>query len=89
MKHMLADISNGLLLVYLGIMALLYTLGFLHWHGMWQLNRWWPLLLVAAGLSVLTRRALPFSLALLILLVLVSILLFYLGGLYFVCPGTV
>jgi len=83
------DISNGLLLVYLGVMAFLYTLGFLRWHGMWELTRWWPLLLVAAGLSILTRRALPFSLALLILLVLVSVILFYVGGLYLVCPGTV
>jgi len=86
---MLEDISNGLLLVYIGVMALLYSLGFLRWHGIWEVTRWWPLLLIATGLSVLSRRALPFSLALLILLVLATVLLYYLGSLSFACPGTV
>ena len=50
------SIFGPLLLVTIGVILLLNTMGTLDWSIWWQLLRLWPILLVAAGLDLLIGR---------------------------------
>jgi hypothetical protein len=64
----------GLLLLFLGIVFLLQSLGVIPW-GLWHiLWRLWPVLIITAGLSILLRRLNPWFASLLILIILFACL---------------
>lgn len=64
----------GLLLLYLGIVFLLQSLGIIPW-GLWHiLWRFWPVLIIIAGLGILLRRLNPWFASLLILIILFACL---------------
>jgi len=57
----------GIFLVFLGIVFLLQTLDVLHW-GLWGiLWRFWPVLIIVAGLGILLRRCNAWLVSLLVL----------------------
>ncbi len=64
----------GIFLLFLGIIFLLQTLNVLPW-GLWgTLWRFWPVLIIAAGLSILLRRYNPWLVSALILVLLFAFL---------------
>ncbi len=64
----------GILLLYLGIVFLLQTLGVLPW-GLWaKLWQFWPVLLIIMGLGMLFRHHKPWLVGLLILVLLLACL---------------
>jgi hypothetical protein len=50
------DILGPVLLIAIGVILLLNTLGVLEWAVWWRLIRLWPVLLIAAGLDLLLGR---------------------------------
>jgi hypothetical protein len=60
----------GIILVFLGVVLLLMTTGYLPWELWRTLWRFWPVLIIIAGLNILLRNLSPWLLSLLILLVL-------------------
>lgn len=50
------SLFGPLLLVFIGCILLLNTLGMLEWSIWWQILRLWPVLLIAAGLELLIGR---------------------------------
>lgn len=54
-------LSNGLLLVLLGVVLMLNTFGILSWTVWFNVLRYWPLLLVAAGVGIVFGRRIPGS----------------------------
>ncbi|MFN2224851.1 MAG: LiaI-LiaF-like domain-containing protein, partial [Anaerolineae bacterium] len=50
------DILGPVLLIAIGIILLLNTMGILEWSVWWRLIRLWPVLLIAAGLELLLGR---------------------------------
>jgi hypothetical protein len=64
------SIFGPLLLITIGVILLLNTMGILDWSIWWQLLRLWPILLIAAGLDLLIgRRSLLGSLVAAILII--------------------
>jgi hypothetical protein len=51
-----ANLFGPLLLIFIGCIFLLNTLGMLEWSIWWQILRLWPVLLIAAGLELLIGR---------------------------------
>lgn len=65
---------GGVILLFLGIVFLLQTLGVLPW-GLWgTLWRFWPVVLILVGLGIILRRFNPWLVSLLILAVLLACL---------------
>jgi hypothetical protein len=60
----------GIILVFLGVVLLLMTTGYLPWELWRTLWRFWPVLIIIAGLNILLRNLSPWLLSLLILLIL-------------------
>lgn len=54
-------LSDGLLLVVVGVALLLNSLGLLPWTIWLRLLRFWPLLLIAGGIGMIFRRYIPTS----------------------------
>lgn len=52
---------DGLLLVIIGAVLLMNSLGILPWSIWYGLWRFWPLLLIIAGISLLFNRSIPFT----------------------------
>ncbi len=64
----------GIFLLFLGVVFLLQTLNVLPW-GLWgTLWRFWPVLIIIAGLSILMRRYNPWLVSTLILVLLFACL---------------
>ncbi len=64
----------GIFLLFLGIVFLLQSLNFLSW-GLWEsLWRFWPMLIITAGLGILLRRSNVWLVSLLIVALLLACL---------------
>lgn len=67
MKISLRAVSNGLLLIFLGVVFLLLNYGVLNW-GFWRsFLDFWPVILIVIGAGLIFNRRIPISLAFLIL----------------------
>jgi len=65
---------GGILLLFLGVVFLLQTLGVLPW-ALWEtLLRFWPALIIILGLSVLLRRYNVWLVSLLVIVILAACL---------------
>lgn len=86
-------VSRGLLLIALGVIFLLFNMGYLSASFWWEAASWWPLMLVLLGVGMLFGRRIPFSLVVVVVLVAVLALsltgagrVIHLGG-YWAAPG--
>lgn len=61
----LERISGGLILILIGVAFLLNTLGHITWDIWASFGRFWPVFLIALGVSFLTGRRIPTGLAIL------------------------
>lgn len=75
----LERISGGLILIVVGMAFLLNTLGYLSWDIWASFGRFWPIFLIALGVSFLTGRRIPTGFAM-ILAVIVVLALGYAAG---------
>ncbi|MDD2211374.1 MAG: DUF5668 domain-containing protein [Desulfitobacteriaceae bacterium] len=73
MKTVFNSVSHGLLFICLGVIFFLINFEILSW-GFWlSILDLWPLILILAGISLLFKKQIPFSLILMVfLIVLVS-----------------
>lgn len=77
MKHSLQTVSNGLFLIFLGVVFLLINYGILAWNFWWSIGNFWPVILIVVGLGLVFNRRVPLSLAFLILGILMTVLSFF------------
>ena len=64
--------TSGVFLLFLGVVFLLQTLNVLPWTIWNTLWRFWPVLLIAGGLSILLRHFNPWLVSLLLLAMLLA-----------------
>jgi len=75
-------------LIGLGVVALLFNVGWLDWDKVARLYRLWPILLIALGVAILLRGRLPGRLASIFGAVLLILVLVAVGGGIAAVPGT-
>jgi hypothetical protein len=75
---------GGIFLLYFGILLLMQTTGYLPWNIWDTLWRFWPVLIIIAGINLLLRNLNPWLVSLIVAAILASCI-FY--AIYLV-PGT-
>ncbi|MDO8568735.1 MAG: DUF5668 domain-containing protein [Dehalococcoidales bacterium] len=64
----------GILLLFLGVVFLLQTLGFLPWELWRSMWRFWPVLIIVAGINLVLRHRSPWLVGLIVLAILLTCL---------------
>lgn len=67
----------GLLLVLAGIVLFLLNIGYGSWESIYELTKWWPLLLIIIGLGMFSRGKIPLWIAYLIIILSVGAVSFF------------
>ncbi len=67
MKFSFRTISNGLFLIFLGVVFLLFNYGALDWNFFGSFIDFWPVVLIVIGLGLILNRRFPISFAFLVL----------------------
>ncbi len=67
MKFTFRTISNGLFLIFLGVVFLLFNYGVLNWNFFSSFVNFWPVVLIVIGLGLILNRRIPISFAFLVL----------------------
>lgn len=79
MKRMSDSISQGLLLIVVGVIFFLINYGKMSWHFWLNVIELWPLILIFAGIGLLLTRRIAFSAILLAFLLSVVLYSFVMG----------
>lgn len=67
MRLSIRTVSNGLFLIFLGVVFLLLNFGILNWNFWGSFIEFWPVVLIVIGVGLLFNRRIPVSLAFLLL----------------------